>query len=125
MGISHWGTSATIKQVTGAGALYDVRIYIYEQWGNVAIVTGGTAYLMRSFVQAHHLMQAASATFQLCATSPADKQWQAAVAWATPHEVEAAALYATRFRRRGAVIGLGASLLWLAHLRMKHTKKRQ
>lgn len=109
---SHWGTSAIIKQVTGANAPY-------EQWGVVATTTGGAAYLTRSFVRAHHLMQAARAT------SPADKQWHVAVAWAAPHEVEAAAFYAVRFMTRGVVIGLGAPLLWLAYLRMKHTTKRR
>ena len=99
------------KQYTRANAPY-------EQWGVVATALGGAGYLMRSCVRAYHLMQAARAT------SLADKQWHAAVAWVAPHEVEAAPYYATRFMTRGAVIGLGAPLLWLAYLHSKHPKHR-
>jgi hypothetical protein len=109
---SHWGTSATIKQVTCAGAPY-------EQWCFVAAAAiGGAAYLTHRFVRAHHLMQAAAAT------SPAEKQRHVLAAYAAPHEVEAAAWYATRFKTRGAMIRLSAPLLWLAYLGMKHTTKR-
>ena len=108
---NHWGTSPAIKRYTGADAPY-------EQWGVVATALGGAGYLMRRCVRAHHLMQAARAS------SLAEKQWHAAVAWVAPHEVEAAPYYAIRFMTRGAVIGLGAPLLWLAYLHSKHPKHR-
>ena len=108
---NHWGTSATIKRYTRANAPF-------EHWGVIATTVGGAVYLTRRFVRAHHLLKAASAT------TLADKEMHTAFSCAPPHEVKAAALYARRYRVRGAVVGLGVPLLWLAYLRCKHPDSR-